>query len=742
MVVRDEPPLKMSKLEIKAETEADRYDTILTLKCHACGKNDLDKSAGMVASVIDKVTTATTYAQKQDIVAWSDELKPCSHIEYLMGSDSRYAQEKQKPATAGGGNTSGGSGDTGATEESQGNSQENMDIVMSDERNTGLKIQLSKLGKCSQCELTHNLWLCLICGYIGCGRDQRFGVEEEHLKGNEHARAHAKGEQHALAVKIGSLSEGEVPDVFCYQCLPDKSGVPRGNEVIHSNLFDFLKHHGLDVSERQKTEKNLIEHSIERNLNFDFAMRGKDGKEATPLFGPGLTGLKNMGNTCYLASILQCLYDIPSFQTRFNLPAPKVSKPAEDLETQLRKVGTGLLSGRYSKPDPDLVVSEHSTGLPYQKGLTPAMLKHLIGRNHEEFKTAKQQDAYELMQHLLDKIATLPHPKELGDPTQSLRFVMEQRLQCRDCGKVRYSTNVHENVLVNVPVEEVPGEQAGDKSETTYEPVTLKECLDILTATEDVDLTCSSCGSHGFTKRQLFKTFPEVLVLVARKIVEKSPYEYVKVDVPVIVGDDPFDMDDSYFSNGLQPGEELLLDEPAPRAPQFVPNQAALAQLCDVGIPEGRAVKALFYTGNSDMQQAMDWVFDHADDPDIDGPLNPPAPSSKGKGEVVKEEDVTTLMGFCMWDELTIRKALFKHDGNIEHATNGLLGGNEYLDVTLPEVKDDEPEPVKEAVQANGTDGIDSTEIPGSSEHPAKFQLQSIVCHKGGSIHAGYVTMF
>ena len=37
---------------------------------------------------------------------------------------------------------------------------------------------------------------------------------------------------------------------------------------------------------------------VEQNMNFDFAMTGADGKELEPVFGPGLTGLKNLGNSC------------------------------------------------------------------------------------------------------------------------------------------------------------------------------------------------------------------------------------------------------------------------------------------------------------------------------------------------------------------------------------------------------------------------------------------------------------
>ncbi len=40
----------------------------------------------------------------------------------------------------------------------------------------------------------------------------------------------------------------------------------------------------------------LWSQQIEQNQTFDFAMTGADGKELEPLTGPGLTGLKNLGN--------------------------------------------------------------------------------------------------------------------------------------------------------------------------------------------------------------------------------------------------------------------------------------------------------------------------------------------------------------------------------------------------------------------------------------------------------------
>ena len=73
-------------------------------------------------------------------------------------------------------------------------------------------------------------------------------------------------------------------------------------------------------------------------------------------------------------------------------------KPAEDFTTQFSKLAYGLLSGKYSIAPADDVPEDN------RKGIRPIMIKNVIGRDHIDFSTKQQQDAYEFFVHLLSVI--------------------------------------------------------------------------------------------------------------------------------------------------------------------------------------------------------------------------------------------------------------------------------------------------------------------------------------------------
>ena len=82
-----------------------------------------------------------------------------------------------------------------------------------------------------------------------------------------------------------------------------------------------------------------------------------------------------------------------------------------------------------------------------------------------------------------------------------------------------------------------------------------------------------------------------------------------------------------------------------------------MAQLEGMGFPTVRCQKALLATGNADAEAAMEWLFAHMDDPDIDAPLDVGGAGAGGGGGEPAAEQVAMLadMGFS---EKQARKAL------------------------------------------------------------------------------------
>ncbi|OGM39157.1 ubiquitin hydrolase [Aspergillus bombycis] len=665
-VQRDEPPHKISKLAIAAETDEDRYDTTTRVICYSCGKDDIDETSDALATAIGGILNAMSFSKQEEVKAWEQEFVPCEHTLCLNQRDSRHIGSKD-------------------------------------------------LSQCSMCDLKENLWLCLECGNLGCGRSQFGGIG-----GNSHALAHADLTSHAIAVKLGSITADGSADIYCYKC---------NEERTDPDLAVHLAHWGINLARREKTEKSLMEMQVEHNLKWDFSMTSEDGQELSPIFGPGFTGLANLGNSCYLSSVIQCLFDLPEFQQRYhheNEEPPLTNSPAEDLETQLRKLADGILSGRYSRADMDIIVAPDSPEVPHQKGLIPAMFKHLVGRGHEEFSTMKQQDAFEFLLHLFKLINLSRHPGSLSSPTNSFMFAMEQRLQCMCCKKVRYKVDEQDNVSIPVPARRLA--LPDDATPTSqFAPVTLFDCLDASTSEEIVDLICPSCGSKdGFSKRSSFRTLPQQLVINARRF-ELINWVPTKLDIPVDVSEEPLDLS-PYLSSGQKEGEELLPEIDTSKR-DFVPNQYALDQLLSMGFPRARSEKALYTTGNSDPEAAMNWLFAHLEDPDIDEPLTSCEITGEGTNASHDPAKVAQLVEMGI-NESRAKRALGATDEDINRAIDWVFSHPE-------EQADVEDNCYESNTHPSGCPGT-----LGYSDAPAKYELRSIVCHKGSSVHAGHYVAF
>lgn len=95
------------------------------------------------------------------------------------------------------------------------------------------------------CDLRTNLWLCLTCGHVGCGRKNWDGSG-----GNGCALKHFEETGHGLNVKLGTITPEGKASIHCYKC---------DDEVIDPNLIEHLAVLGIDVQAQVKTEKSIAE---------------------------------------------------------------------------------------------------------------------------------------------------------------------------------------------------------------------------------------------------------------------------------------------------------------------------------------------------------------------------------------------------------------------------------------------------------------------------------------------------
>lgn len=603
--------------------------------------------------------------------------------------------------------------------------------------NNGVQVPPSG-WQCCKCDKVDNLWLNLTDGMIFCGRRNWDGSG-----GNNHAIEHYRETNYPLAVKLGTITADlEAADVFSY---------PEDDSIVDPLLAQHLAFFGIDFSSLQKTEMTTAEKELDQNTNFDWNRIQESGHEVEPLFGPGYTGIVNLGNSCYMASTMQVVFSTHSFCSRYyknqSLRAAFDIAPADptvDLNTQLTKLGHGLLSGKYSvlAQETDDMGTTNSTSNAKQEGIPPRMFKAVIAASHPEFSTMRQQDALEFFLHLLDQVEQTNSGRPELDPSRCFKFGVEERLLCPS-GKVAYNKRVDCILSLNIPLHEATNKEQLEafyklKSEKKLEGkeisddeivrprVPLEACLASFSAPEEIHGFYSSALKSKTTaiKTTGLTTFPDYLVLHMRKFVMEEGWVPKKLDVYIDV---PDIIDISHMhSKGLQPGEELLPElvggDEKIEASQPSANEDIVSQLASMGFNYLHCQKAAINTSNVGVEEAMNWLLSHMDDPDINDPISQDMNTSELLSSFVDEASVNTLVSFG-FDEEVARKALKASGGNIERATDWIFSNPDALSSVD---MDATPSNVQSAVDPVLPDG------------GGRYKLMAIISHIGTSTLCGH----
>uniref|UniRef100_A0A673ITQ1 Ubiquitin carboxyl-terminal hydrolase n=1 Tax=Sinocyclocheilus rhinocerous TaxID=307959 RepID=A0A673ITQ1_9TELE len=244
-------------------------------------------------------------------------------------------------------------------------------------------------GQCQDCKVGGpNLWACLEngCSYVGCG--------ESHA---DHSTFHSQETRHNLTVNLTTLR------VWCYACT--KEVFLERKLGPHAQLPSAAK----PISPVQTPSPDPKAPGSPTSLRVPPAGTCDDldieTEEEDELRTRGLTGLKNIGNTCYMNAALQALSNCPPL-TQFFLDCGGLVKT--DKKPALCKSYQKLITDLWHKNRNSYVV--------------PTNLFQGIKAVNPMFRGYSQQDSQEFLRCLMDQLheelkEPIPDPE---DPNQAV----------------------------------------------------------------------------------------------------------------------------------------------------------------------------------------------------------------------------------------------------------------------------------------------------------------------------------
>lgn len=634
-----------------------------------------------------------------------------------------------------------------------------------------------KTWRCEQSGMTDNLWLNLSTGHIGSGRRNWDGSG-----GTGAAEAHYEetGKLYPLVVKLGTIT-AKTADVFSYAA--DEKDL-----VVDPFLSQHLAHWGIDMKAQEKSEKTMTELQIELNAKHNFSRITESGSDLVQLHGPAYIGLQNLGNSCYMSSIMQILFSLPEIAKRFYDQADSIfasapADPSEDLFTMMAKIAVGLLSDRYSKPIPSyekdamsddkLILSSRKIDDEYGN-VKPFMFKNVIGKGHMEFSGPRQQDASEFLQHYLDKITRaervgcrrLLQTGESEDSFVSLGaffgFELEDRIEDMQTKKVKYMTRTDYVFSLDIDVNDAVNKKQYDefeeqsKKRPKYEDgveemavhleIPLSACLERYATAETIEnFTSPETGKNGIAlKRTRFKTFPEYLTVRLNRYQYDENHMPKKLEASITM---PLDLDLSHLRGSGPQDDEVIFDDAITQttaAPMdvetVVPDAAIVSQLMGMGFSENGSKRAAIATKNASAEASIDWVFSHMEDANFNdaievAQLEREAPGNVSSSSVQVDTEAVASLSAMGFTENQSKAALIATNGSLERAADWLFSHDGCLDSTVNDVL---------AGSHSGNDGNSGNGVCASGskigflDGEGKYELVGFASHLGQNMNCGH----
>uniref|UniRef100_A0AAY4DHX4 Ubiquitin carboxyl-terminal hydrolase n=1 Tax=Denticeps clupeoides TaxID=299321 RepID=A0AAY4DHX4_9TELE len=378
---------------------------------------------------------------------------------------------------------------------------------------------------CSVCRSNKSTWMCLTCLSVHCGRYVN-GHAKKHF---EDVQCVATGQkrcenlekartQHSVCMDCSSYS------TYCYRC--DEFVV---NDTKLGQVQKLREHlQSLENSNLNERKRKLLEISP---LNSKLL---KDDSGSPSLFA---TGLRNLGNTCFMNAILQSLSNIEQFSCYFKeLPvvALRSGKTAGRRMYHTRSQGDSSVS----------LVEEFRKTLcslwqGNQTAFSPDALFYVIWKVMPNFRGYQQHDAHEFLRYLLDHLhrelqgsnngafSTSAAQDRLSSDakccingtctvvTSVFSGMLQNEVNCLICGTESRKFDPFLDLSLDIPSQfRIKRSKDQDPGPTC----TLRDCLCSFTDLEELDETelymCHKCMKRQkSTKKFWIRKLPKVLCL-------------------------------------------------------------------------------------------------------------------------------------------------------------------------------------------------------------------------------------
>lgn len=422
---------------------------------------------------------------------------------------------------------------------------------------------------CSECNDASSVWLCVTCGALNCGRY----VSAHGLKHKE------KTKFHSVCMETRELS------VYCYEC--DEFVV---NDTVDRYL-ESLRTLVLTKNLSKETDSPVPGRSLRARRKRPISV-GKNGQSSIDGMGGKLKssrkenkskvkqkpsprkrlGLKNLGNTCFMNSVLQSLSNIEEFcNVLTTLPSldDKVPSTKEHKKNGLNgRVDDGIiLTDELKKVLVALKESDEKSAI------SPDSLFQAIWKVVPRFRGYQQQDAHEFLRYMLDRLHTellgllpahrLAQQSRLDDlrppKAQSQSLVtsvfggtLQSCVTCLTCNTTSKKQDPFLDLSIDIPqiyTGPVRKGKDGDKISNCH----IHECLQKFVEREELAdserFFCNTCKSkQPSTKQFRVRRLPTVLCLHIKRF-RWTAYARTKLDTFIEFPLNGLDMSNYLLSN-------------------------------------------------------------------------------------------------------------------------------------------------------------------------------------------------